>query len=367
MKYRRPTEEHYANIYLTPLIEEGSQKYIDNVETQAKLFKVGNYTFPGCINNTEYQSSYVCSIYNALVSYGAEESHKIGSSLIEYPIRGLMALQSALLKSGKINKNIFINNYLLSTNLYPNWQGESLAEFTNTLIKQYPKHAILFRSLNQHTNKTQLEAFENAGYSLVPTRQVYIFDKSLNNYKKRRNFKKDKELLENSDYQVVQHQDISEADYPRIVELYNLLYLKKYSKHNPQYNEQMIAHWHKNNLLYIQLLKSPTGKIDGVIGCFENEQLTSAPLVGYDTALPQELGLYRMLIYLILEHTDSQNKILNLSSGASGYKISRGGQAFIEYAALYTKHLSIGRRFTWRLVNLALSHIFVPILKRYKL
>lgn len=357
----------YEATYLQPLIKHGSQYFIDNVETKARLFSIDSNTFPGGINDTEYDSSYVCSIYNALVSYGAEESHKIGNVFLEYPIRLFMSLQSALLKFGQINKNIFVNNYLLSTNLYPKWHGQGIQTFTQELIQSNPKHAIIFRSLNYHTNKTLLQKFQQCGYELIPTRQVYIFDKGLNDYHQRRNVMRDKILLEQSDYRVIEHHEISSHDYPRIIELYNMLYLQKYSKHNPQYNEKMIAHWHQNNLLNMKLLKSPSGSIDGVIGCFENEFVTSAPLVGYDTSLPQHIGLYRMLIYLVLKHTDEKNKILNLSSGAPDFKRSRGGQPFIEYAALYSKHLPLRRRIIWRLVNLALSYIFVPLLKKYQL
>ena len=359
--------ETYAKRYLTPLITHGSKHYINNAKTTPMIFSIDKHEFPGGINDTEYDSSYVCSIYNALISYGSEESHKIGNPWIERPLRALMALQSALLRFGQINKNIFVNNYLLSTNLYPKWNGEGLNDFTQSHIKDYPDHAIIFRSLNHHTNARQLEQFEKRGYQLIPTRQVYIFDAALNNFNKRRNVMRDKQLLEDSNYDVIEPEAITAAQYPRIVELYNLLYLEKYSKHNPQYNEHMIAHWHKNNLLNIRLLKAPNGRIDGVIGCFENSQLTSAPLVGYNTSLPQEVGLYRMLIYLILKHTNDQNKILNLSSGAPEFKRTRGAQPFIEYAAIYIKHLPLKRRVIWRLVNLALSYLFVPLLKKYKL
>lgn len=357
----------YEQRYIQPLMDKGSKYFIDNVETTPLLFSIEHHQFPGGVNNTEYDSSYVCSIYNALVSYGAEESHKISNRLIEYPLRGLMAAISALLKFGKINQNLFINNYLLSTNLYPNWHGEGIENFSTLCCKQYPEHAILFRSLNYHTNARLLERMKNSGYELIPTRQVYIFDRSLNDYNKRRNVIRDKELLEKSAYQVVEHEELFEYDYPRLVELYNMLYLEKYSKHNPQYNQHMIAHWHKNKLLTIRALRAPNGKLDGVIGCFENAQITSAPLVGYDTTLPQTHGLYRMLIYLVLKHTDDQQKILNLSSGAPDFKRSRGAQPFIEYAALYTRHLPFKRRLIWRLVNHALSYLFVPLLKKYKL
>jgi len=365
MTYQRPSSADFSEIYIAPFINQNTQTYIHNVETEVKLFSIGEHRFPGCINHTEYHSSYVCSIYNALIDYASEEVSKVGNQWIEYPIRALIASLAGLLKFGRINQNVFINNFLLSTNLYPAWDGLEIPEFTQNMIQAYPQHALIFRSLNYHTNKNTLNNFKKTGYQLIPTRQVYLFDKKINNYDQRRNIKKDKILLQKTSYKIVQHHEISAEDYPRIVLLYNKLYLEKYSKHNPQYTEKMIAHWHQHNLLYMQALRHPKGHLDGIIGCFENDELTSAPLVGYDTDLPQDLGLYRLLILLIIQR--SENKILNLSSGAPDYKRNRGGQAFIEYAAIYTQHLPLKRRLIWRLVNFILSYLFVPILKKYQL
>lgn len=357
----------FALSYLDPLIKQGSKYFINNVETQAMLLKINNIVFPCGLNNKEYNSSYVCSIYNALVSYSAEESHKLNNPILEYIIRAAITAQSMILKVGKIDKNLFVNNYLLSTNLYPNWSGEGIEIFTSEINAQYPAHAIIFRSLNYHTNAKQLSVLKKVGYQLIPTRQVYIFDTKLKNYNLTRDLKKDRNIRKNSKYTLIRHKDISVLDFPRIVALYNMLYLEKYSQHNPQYNSAMMKHWHENNLLHILALKSPEGSLDGVIGIFENETTVSAPLVGYDTNLPQELGLYRQLISLVIDYASQNNKILNLSSGASNYKLNRGGQPFIEYAAVYTKHLPFYRRAIWRLINILLTQVFIRILKAYKL
>src|ERR1043165_1733224 len=371
MEWRRVMNIRFGNdfaiSYLMPLIEKGSKHFISNAETQALFLTINGIKFPSGINYKEYTSSYVCSIYNALVSYGAEESRKIGNLIIEYPIRFLTAVLSSLLKLGKINKNIFVNNYLLSTNLYPDWLGEGLGDFTEATKIKYPNHAIIFRSLNYHTNVDQLIAFEIAGYILVPTRQVYIFDKKLGDYELKRDLKKDRKIRNKSKYIIEEHANIFSSDFSRIVELYNKLYLKKYSKHNPQYNVNMISHWHSNNLLTFFGLRNSDGILDGVVGIFENETTVSAPHDGYDTALAKKLGLYRQLISLTIDYAAKKRKILNLSSGASDYKLNRGGKPFIEYAAVYTKHLPFYRRVMWEIIRILLDRIIVQILRKYKL
>ncbi|MDR3503675.1 MAG: hypothetical protein P4L79_13945 [Legionella sp.] len=361
------TDNDFVASYLEPLMKQGSKHFIDNVETQAMLLSINDFVFPCGLNDKEYDSSYVCSIYNALVTYSAEESAKLNNSLLEFIIRMVVRAQSMMLKAARIDKNLFVNNYLLSTNLYPNWSGEGIDCFTSEMNKSYPQHTIIFRSLNYHTNEALLTTLQKAGYQLLPTRQVYLFDTKLKNYNISRDLKRDRAIRKQSEYTLVEHKDILELDFPRIIELYNKLYLEKYSQHNPQYTVAMIKHWHENNLLTMVALKSTEGVIDGVVGIFENATTVSAPLVGYDTNCPQELGLYRQLISLVIDYANKNNKILNLSSGASNYKINRGGQPFIEYAAVYTKHLSLPRRAVWRFINILLTHVFIRILKAYKL
>lgn len=329
--------------------------------------KINNMVFPSVINNKEYDNSYVCSIYNALISYSAEESRKLNNPIFEFILRILISAHSKLFKWAAIDSNLYVNNYLLSTNLYPNWSGEGLDQFTKKSTIQFKNHAIIFRSLNHHTNHALLKKLTKTGYQLIPTRQVYILDKHLKHYACSRDLKKDRQLRNNSTYSLVQHQDITALDYPRIVELYNLLYLKKYSYHNPHYNEAMIKHWHEHNLLDITGLRNSQGILDGVIGIFQNDTTLSAPLVGYNTNLPQEHGLYRQLISLLIDCSLMCNKNVNLSSGAPQFKLNRGATAFTEYAAVYTKHLPFYRRSTWSYIKLLLSQVVIRILKAYKL
>ena len=202
---------------------------------------------------------------------------------------------------------------------------------------------------------------------LVASRQVYIFDSSLCDFKRRNNTNNDRRALMKGKYKLVMHEQITKEDYPVILELYNKLYLEKYSQHNPQYSEKLIEYWHKNQLLTMFGLRDQAGVLQGIIGIFESEKVITAPLVGYNTHLTSENALYRILIYLILDYSEKSGLCLNLSSGASGFKLLRGGQPFIEYSAIYINHLPLYRRILWKTIRVVLNWLFVPILKRYKL
>jgi hypothetical protein len=357
----------YGYRYIAPFIYEGASQMMSNVETIAGFVTCNNTILPTTLNDKAYHSSYVVSPYNALVDYSLEEVHKIQSPTIVFIVKCLIVIQAALLKLGKVNKLFCINNYLLSTNLYPEISHDSLAKITKNTIKDYPRHAICWRSLNQHSNQLQIKSLKKLGYHFIPTRQVYLFDKTLIDYSKKNNYRNDARLLKNSSYKIASHEQITEEDYERIKVLYSMLYLDKYSRHNPQFSTSLIAHWHKNDLLHFIGIRNQHGILDGIIGIFENSEITTAPLVGYDTSLPQKLGLYRMLIFLVLKYTKECSKYLNLSSGASLFKRLRGGVAFIEYQAVYTKHLPLYRKLLWHGLAITLKTIFVPLLKKYKL
>jgi len=353
--------------YSAPFIQFPSNQWILNTETTMTTEEIGGFIFPVTLNETEYESSYVCSPYNALVTYSQDELVKIKNRPMRLFLSLLLKAMGGLFRWGEINKNLCVNNFLLSTNPYPDWQGEGAKEHLNKCLSQYPNHTIAYRSLNNHTNEALIQNLTNLGFILVPSRQVYIFDFKLCDFKSRNNTQNDRRALAKSEYKLVMHEEICESDYPNIVSLYNKLYLDKYSQHNPQFSLKLIAYWHKHKLLTMFGLRDSQGDLQGIIGIFESEKVITAPLVGYNTDLPNQNALYRILIYLILDYSEKKGHCLNLSSGASDFKILRGGQPFIEYSALYVKHLPFYRRLTWKVVNGLLRTLFVPLVKRYKL
>lgn len=360
-------DKNYAYNYMLPFMNADSRKSIANIITKSAILDTGGHFFPVTVNEKEYDNCYVCSPYTLWISYAKEELGKLGNKPLEFVLRMLLNGLGPLLKKADINKVVSINNWMLSTNLYPDCDGRNVADIKNHLIQTFPDYALMFRSLNIYTNPQLMSAFIKDGFILVPSRQVYIFDQKLSHYLSRHNTKIDFAMLQKTKYTITQHENITENDYPRILELYNSLYLDKYSYHNPQFTIECISHWHKKRLLLMKGLRNETGILDGIVGCFERNGITTAPLVGYDTGMPKNLALYRMLIALVLKHTNDNNLVLNLSSGASDFKILRGGQPFIEYSAIYIGHLPLFKKSVWHLMNLLLTYLAAPIMKDFKL
>lgn len=279
--------------YMLPLMQNGVNLFIRNVRTNLRLLQAGQAWLPMTVNEQEYDNSYVCSPYGTYVKYAEEELYLLENQALRFLCTCLLKGLAPLLRLAQIDRNVHVNNWLLSTNLYTEIGADELEAATQTLTASYPKHAIIYRSLNRRTNGELLEQLLLQGYVLVPSRQVYFFNGAVPLYLNKKNTKWDRKLLAQSDYLIVPHAELGEPDYERIAELYDLLYVGKYSALNPKFTAEYIRHCHQKELLEMSGLRDEQGILQGVMGCFIYGEVISVPLVGYNTALPQHNGLYR--------------------------------------------------------------------------
>jgi len=355
-----------GEVYWHFLVQNGVEHYIANVQTQFAALKLGETTLPITLNKTEYESCYVCSPYAAYIDYAKQELAKLGSPWLERGLRFLLTKLGLLFKRCQINKNLHVNNWCLSTNLYPALEKGQIVAITQVLLQQFPQHALIFRSLNETCNKAWLDALLRAGYRLYPSRQIYLIDTQQTDFLKLPDLKKDLRLLKNSTYRLVEHHEITANDYPRIVELYNQLYLEKYSRFNPHFTQAFIQLCHERQILYLQGLRNEQGRLDGIAGYLILNSVLTAPLFGYDLTKPRELGLYRLLTLRQLLYAKERSLWVHLSSGVGRFKRLRGGKAHVEYSAVYHRHLPWTRRLPWAIIQ-GLTRLLLPWLKKYEL
>ncbi len=159
----------------------------------------------------------------------------------------------------------------------------------------------------------------------------------------------------------------SPADFDRAEALYGLLYLEKYSRLNPQYTAGLLAAWSRAGLLRLTGYRTESGELCAVVGLFEQGGTVTAPIVGYDTAMPQSLGLYRLLMATVFAHAIETDQRVNLSAGAAGFKQLRGGLGEIEYSAVFARHLGRAPRAAVRTLASAARSIGEPLMRRYRL
>ncbi len=347
------------------------EKLISNVQTELKATILNDVVLPVTINDSAYNTSYVCSIYTAFISYGRTELNKIKSRFVKKCLTVLLAVLDKLLKKAKIDQVVSHNNMLLSTNLYPDsdYDITALSSHVDSMLLRYPDHALIFRSLNPYTNQKLMDALQQLGFTLCPTRQVYLFDINLNDYRRRHNYQIDLRLLhKQTRFSPCFNHQINQNDYKKISQLYHKLYIEKYSEFNPIFTEEYIAAAHQHGFIEYFGLRNNAGILVAIVGCFDRYPVTTVPIVGYDTSLDPRLGLYRMLMAHCIQRAQRKNMILNLSSGASHFKLLRGGVPYIEYSALYTRHLrNYFQKSTWFVLRRLLLSIGVPIMRKYQL
>lgn len=364
---------HDAKTYLLPLLLAPSvQLCVHNVRTRLLVATVDGIPLPITINETEYDNSYVCSPYTHFVTYAREELALLRNRPAEAILGGLLSGIGLLLRKAHFNRVVQVNNWLLSTNVLPAISPAGLEALMTELHRRYPGHAIVCRSLNDVTSGTYLETVRKYGCKLIPSRQIYLLQaapKSARpsiNAKARWLVKRDRRLIDKHGYTIAEPQDMLLADAPRIKELYDMLYIHKYSPCNPQFTELFIQTAIQSGTLELHGLRK-NGRLDAILGFFVRGEIMTAPLFGYDTKLPQQTGLYRMLSAVLIGIADERGLLLHESSGVGQFKRNRGAVAELEVMAVYDKHLPLGTRLCWSILEKLLYRIGVPIIQRLKL
>jgi len=349
-------------------VENNSAELILNVETKFKILKIStDIYFPVTINNTEWDNSYVCSPFTSYVLYAKDELlRKVKNRIIQYPLLLIIIIIAKWLKFGQINKNVHVNNFLISTNPYPDWNGEGIPEITEFLKKHYPDHAIIFRSLNQYQHQHLLNSFADGQYQMIASRQVYIFNLTQAEWSKRRINKKDTKLIRKQNLVFLEHEEMGEY-LEQALQLYQKLYLIKYSQYNPQFTIDFFKMCYSQKIICFQGYRDGNHALKSFSGFFILYDTMYTPLIGYDTEAPQKEGLYIHAAQLSILHKFKTGLLLNKSSGASHFKKIRGCEPSTEYSVVYTKHLKRNRRITWKTLQFTSNRIGLPIIKNHEL
>ncbi len=353
---------NYACHYLLPMITNGPQTYIRNVyNTQLMIAKVDETIIPLTLTDFHPENTYTCSPYSHYVSYGGfEEVRHLNKPLLEALIKSIMHPIAWLFRFTELDKVAFVNNYLLSTNLYPSITATQLQVLCEALPKWFPDRVIVFRSVDRRKNPLVYDVLKQKGYNMVLSRQVWYMDPVEASHT--RQYKEDVRVLRKHGYEMVEGKDLSNNDLQRAVHLYNLLYLEKYSYFNPQFTFEFLKLARDEEILHLRAL-CRNGQINAVMGFFIRNGVMTQPLFGYDTSLPQEEGLYRLLTLITLQEGLKRNLLVHASGGVGKFKKIRGGKSVIEYNAIFSKHLSRKRQLPWKLIG-KIGELAIPYFQK---
>lgn len=351
-------------------------KYIDFINNEKPINNVITHLFNESgficsVNNERVEkNSYVVSPISLYKDYAVYETNVFKNKIIKYILVKIIKCVAKLLEISKMDNVLMVNNWLLSTNIYNSEVGlENVEKITKVLIKDYKDKPILWRSLNNFSNKETITNLIKAKYVLIPSRQVYIFDSRSgknSQHNKKQTTRTDINYIEKTEYKVEINPTIKDEDFKRIKELYDNLYIKKYCDNNPQFSEKWFKFMYENNLLELIVIKDKD-LIIGVGGIYKNKDIMTLPVVGYDFNYPKESRLYRLIIAKALDYSNENKLIFNISSGASDFKSIRGAIPNIEYSLVYVNHLNVIKKVCWKVLSVVLNKVAVPIMKRYKL
>jgi hypothetical protein len=355
-----------ASTWLDPILAGSPDSFITNCHTPMGIAVEGHAVLPFTVGPAAVGDSYVCSPLSHYVSYGREELEKLKNRPLQIMLGGILSGLERWLRSSELDRVVYANNWLLSTNLYPELTCGQIERIAHALVNTYPEHAIVFRSVDENRGISVAKRLCAAGARRVFSRRVLYQDPGDPKIWRKKQLRNDQKLLARTGYKVVPHDHLTESDMPRLQMLYNQLYLKKYSQLNPQFTVALLTHlWRTRSWRFTALRMD--GRIDGVIGTYRRSGVLTTPLCGYDISLPQSLGLYRLLSMVTTLEAQAESLLVNDSAGVGHFKRLRGATPHREYNLVFDSHLPAHRRRAWTALKVVTDRIAIPIIERWDL
>lgn len=332
-------------LWLLTARSRGGSHWVSNTHCDIQTADIGGHPYPvSLLDDSDWQESYVSSPRSTWLRYARQEALrqlspplsallKAGSCLIFGPL-------SALLQASRLDQAAIIGNHLVSTNLYPAWSHPELQCMTEAMSTRHPQRPLMMRNICPEVSPGLMQHLQQLGWNMVPARMIYLCDPQQKTVWKHNHVKQDARLLQDSQVEIVSQDQLTSGDLPALRQLFRQLFIDKHSYLNPDFSLAFFELCLETRFLELKALRWQ-GRWVGILGLYApscNNWLTT-PLIGYDTSLPQELGLYRRLMALLLHEARQRQLGLHYSSGASQFKRARGGVPALEYTAIYDRHL----------------------------
>jgi hypothetical protein len=339
--------------YWRAFVERGPRALAANFDGEAGVVRSGGRSLPLVIGSVRRGLAYPCSLYTHYAAYPRGELHLVRPRALATAARAGLGMLGGLLRLARVDRVAQWSGGLLSTDLHPADLADVAPKVTALLLRRFPDHAPLVRCVNGFLDPALPGRLERAGYRLVVSRLIYFFDGRRADFLDRSVLKRDLRALERLPGHVpLGGDELTEADAPRVAELYRKLYLEKHSALNPAYTEEFVRRAIAEKWLDFRGLRHVSGRIDAVYGSFSAAGIFTVPFIGHDTDLGPKSGLYRMLVALLLREAAKRSWSVNYSSAAGEFKRLRGAEPAIEYHAIHTGHLPAARRAAYRALQL---------------
>jgi hypothetical protein len=330
--------------WTTKACEQGGNHWVSNSTCLVFTCRQGAEAFP--ITHSLQSSPNDCytgSLLSSWVRYTLDEIRKVIPSGL-YPVfPALMAPLGFWVRWSGLDRAAIFNNWLVSTNLHPNWSPDQWESIRQQMTEWFPNQPIAVRNICDAVQPGISRVLEEQGWILIPARAIYLCDPRDPALWKRNNVKMDQKLLDQTDVKVLGPDNIKPEMIPTMQKVFRALFLDKHSKLNPDFSSEFFEMCLRTHFLDLYALEYQ-GEIVGAMGLYERHGTLTVPLLGYETELSQKLGLYRKLMALMLREARQRQCILHYSSGAAQFKMARGGVRHLEYTAVLATHLGFWNR-----------------------
>ncbi|MFZ6655062.1 hypothetical protein [Undibacterium sp. TJN19] len=357
-------------LWLLAARSRGGQHWVNNASCNIESIDIAGLPQPvSLLEGSTWQETYVSSPRSTWLRYSRQEMLRqlspalaIAARLASCTIFGPL---SALLNGSKLDQAAIVGNHLISTNLYPDWDTLDIAMVTENLLTSYQQRPLMMRNICPAVNPGLASALTESGWQMLPSRMIYLCDPRQDSVWKHNHVKQDVRLLANADMETLSLDSLQTHDIPTLRHLFRQLFIDKHSYLNPDFSPAFFELCLESQFLELHALRWQD-RLVGVLGlyCHPESGWITTPLIGYDTSLPKELGLYRRLMALLLQKAKEKQLKLHYSSGASQFKRARGGVPQLEYTAIYSAHLPAHQRRNIQIFSKLLLNCAPPLLKR---
>ncbi len=355
----------FAENFLIPLIKNGISHYVDNIQADIYALKIDHYIFPVIVTTENYSNSWVCSPYAHYISYGKESVGLVENPLLAKFVKNLMTGLGKVSRSSKMNSVVYVNNWLFSTDLYPDGLNqEQIDSVVGLLTHRFPQHALVLRSLNDLTTASLMTTLKTQGFRLIASRYVFITDAKNESIFKTRIVKSDLKLWNEHAYQFVDENELEVEESKQLLDLYLKLYVHQHSHLQPQFNVNYFKMLFEKKLLHFKVLKL-NGVIKGMAGYYKRSNVMMCPLFGYEKNEAESNTIYRLLNTALLLEAKKAGLLFNQSAGAAFFKSVRRADGCLEYMAIYTRHLPAYRKLFWSSLKLFINQFGSKYMKKY--
>jgi hypothetical protein len=303
------------------------------------------------VNEAEYGNSPNLSTYARYIGQARAGIPHLGwNPVVAAVASGVLGAFGAFLKAARIDRCVYVANWIHLRRMEPHLDAEAARRLTDFLVAHFPGHALVCGGLNPLTHHGLLESLRGVGYDVFFSGQTRMLlpHGARRTPKERENRRRDARLLAEAGYDVggaTAEPGVAE----RLAALYAALNHEKYHTNavmTPAFFERAL----RDETLTVRVARKD-GRIDGFYAYHIHDDVLWSPVFGYDTALPQKLGLYRGLVYRLVQDALDRGIAIETGGGADEFKSLRGDRPVPRYLTVYTRHLPGWRRAGWRCVR----------------